>query len=103
MNEPVGRNLRFWTHASVIALCCGAWGSAGLFYFESNWSTAVLCIGVAVTLFTSWRSYAAVKEDPNLSEESRVAIVGWFKSVGPVAVVQLLLFIHSPGSKFAGH
>lgn len=103
MNESVGRNLRFWTHASVIALCCGAWGSAGLFYFDSSWSTKVLCVGLVLTAFTSWCAYGAVKEDPNLSEESKARITGWFKSVGPAAVVQLLLFIHCPGSKFAGH
>ena len=103
VSDTVSRNTRFWTHASVIALCTGAWGGAALLYFESSLSVPLLLVGVAGAMISAWCAYRAVKDDPVLSEEERVRVLRWFKSFGPAAVVQLLLFIHFPNSKFAGH
>ena len=103
MNDTVGRNVRFWTHLSVVMLCLGAWGGAALVYFESRFSVPFLLVGVGSALLAAWCTYGAVQEDPNLSESARQKISGWFKLAGPAAVVQLLLFIHFPNSRFAGH
>lgn len=106
MRETASRNLRFWTYLSVAVLCACSWGLFALFVFfhiKGALLASVALLGIGATLLATWRTYCAALEDPILSEAEKQRIRGWFKAAGPAAVVQLLLFLHFPTSKLAGH
>ena len=87
----------------MVTLAIGAWGGAGLIALESSLAVPVLIVGVVAAFLSLFVLRRAVEGDPQIREEDRSKILGWLTWFGPAGAVQLLLFIHFPGSKFGGH
>ena len=104
------RKVRFWCWTEVIGSAVLAWSGSALAYFAQRDTplasvalTPVLIVAIGLSFFAWWKCFRAVLVDSTLTEVERKRIRSWLRNFGPAGVIQLLLFIHFPASRFAGH
>jgi len=105
------RKVRFWCWTEVIGSAALAWSGGALAYLAQRDApptsvallTPVLIAAVGFSFFAWWKCFRAVLVDSTLTEVERKRIRSWLCNFGPAGAIQLLLFIHFPGSRFAGH
>ena len=105
------RKVRFWCWTEVIGSAVLAWSGSALAYLAHRDGspasvallTPVLIVAIGFSFLAWWKCFRAVLVDSTLTEAERKRIRSWLCNFGPADVIQLLLFIHFPGSRLAGH
>lgn len=100
----VSPSTKLWTYLSLIALAV-AWGSvATVVFFEGfDWLLWFLIPSLLVSFVGPWKVRYEVKCDDLLTMEETEKILAWLRTMGPAGLLQLLLYIHFPGKRWAGH
>jgi hypothetical protein len=103
-NEPWKpcKNVIRWAWASLIALAAGAWIGGIFVFFQQTIAISALAVSLPAFFFALSRLWVAIGRDNGIPSAIRSKLRRNLVIFGPVAVLQLLIFVFFPDSEFSG-
>jgi cadmium resistance protein CadD (predicted permease) len=97
-----GKNVVRWAWASIISLAAGAWIGGIFVFIQETIAITALLVSLPIFFFALFRLWLEIGRDngipPAIRNRLRLNLVVF----GPVAVLQLLVFVYFPESNFSG-
>jgi cadmium resistance protein CadD (predicted permease) len=97
-----GKNVIRWVWASTISLAAGAWIGGIFVFIQQTIAITALVVSLPVFFFSLLRLWLEVGRDDGIPPAVRSQLRRNIVVFGPVAVLQLLVFVYFPGSSFSG-
>jgi cadmium resistance protein CadD (predicted permease) len=97
-----GETVIRWAWVSMIALAAGAWIGGIFVFFNPTVSITALVVALPVFYFALTRLWLEIGRDSGIPPTTRSQLRRNLVVFGPVAVLQLLIFVFFPDSGFSG-
>ena len=97
-----GKYVIRWAWASFGALATGAWIGGIFVFIQQTIAITALVVSLSVFFFALSRLWVEIGRDNGIPPAIRSQLRRNLVIVGPVAVVQILVFVYFPESDFSG-
>jgi hypothetical protein len=97
-----GKSVIRWAWASIISLAVGAWIGGIFVFIQQTIAITALVVSLPILFFSLLCLWLEIGRDDGIPSAVRSQLRRNLVVIGPVAVLQLLVFVCFPGSNFSG-